>query len=724
MNIVFSADNAYVQNLLVAMVSIMENNVSDSKINFYVLTADISDDNQKLLNQNLCQYKVGNIEFIFISEDMFNNFPLNIKHIKKEAYFRYVIADVLPQAKKALYLDADILVLGDLSELWETNIDDFFIAGSHKDYFAKEFPGYKEKIGLREDDIYINSGVILMNLEKIRKFHKVRELFDNTERLKDIIKIQDQDIINITFKNGIKNISNIYNYTESDRRIGSRANKEVIVVHFNTGNKPWNSDFQYNENNKYFADMYQTFKIKHSYMLGHHESVVENHVKRALIYVHYSKDDDLSEYVTYQLEKLKPFYENILILSNSKLTDSNLRRLERYAETVIERNNIGFDFAAWRDGMRNIGWETLETYDELTLMNDTCFGPIRDMSTIYERFNKSDEADFWGITNHRQEMNGMPGTMNEQNPLGDPIPAYIQTYFIAFKNTVIKSEVFQNFWNTIEDFIDIKQAIIHYETQLTKLLEDRGFKKGVLVEAENITMPIYAPFHNVCLWTPDILLSLSPFIKRKAFVRNKHASRLILPRLEKIDYPLRYVTEYLHSINEGEEADGKAKLIVIRGNSGSGKTTIARRLKEELFYDVMVIGWDTLRIDVFNRFDYINRNKYIFDALKLLSDYGRRNNFTVIIEGIYPSNQYKSVLTEICNNFSESHFYYFDISFEETIRRHETKNQTDFGVEELRRWHIEGDSMNIENEKLINEMMDEDEIVGMIVNDIKTARVK
>ena len=242
------------------MVSILENNVSNSKISFYILTANISTDNQKMLRLKFEKYKVENIEFIAVNEDLFNNLPLNIKHISKEAYFRYIIADVLPDMKKALYLDADILVLGDLSELWDTNIDDFFIAGSHKDYFAKEFPGYKSKIGLREDDIYINSGVILMNLGRIRKFHKVRELFNNTKKLKDIIRIQDQDIINITFNKGIKNISNIYNYTESDRRIGNQISEDVVVAHFNTSNKPWNVDFQYSDSNKYFADKYQIYK--------------------------------------------------------------------------------------------------------------------------------------------------------------------------------------------------------------------------------------------------------------------------------------------------------------------------------------------------------------------------------------------------------------------------------------------------------------------------------
>ena len=260
MNLVFSADDKYTKYLSVAILSILENNTSKSNINFYVLTADISKNSQEMLRALTNKYDGVTMQFIFIDDTMFSGFPLNIKHIIKETYFRYLIADVLPEVEKALYLDVDILVLGDLYELWATDIENFFIAGSHKEYFTKEFPGYKEKIGLAEDDIYINAGVILMNLERIRRFNKVQELFDNTKKLKDIIRIQDQDIINITFNKGIKDISNIYNYTESDRRGVSRQNDEVIIVHFNTGNKPWNLDFQYSDTNRYFADKYRLFQ--------------------------------------------------------------------------------------------------------------------------------------------------------------------------------------------------------------------------------------------------------------------------------------------------------------------------------------------------------------------------------------------------------------------------------------------------------------------------------
>lgn len=262
MNIVMAADENYVQHLGVTIASILEHNISNDKINFYVLTADISAASQKMLEALMSMGQNAQIQFIFINGERFVNFPLNIKHITKEGYFRYLIADVLPHCKKALYLDADILVLGDLAKLWATNIDDYFIAGSHKEYFAKEFPGYKEHIGIKEDDIYINTGVILLNLERIRRFDKVKELFYNTEKLKDIIKIQDQDIINITFNKNIKNISSIYNYTESDRNEGRRNNEEIVIVHFNTHNKPWKQDFQYSDTNRYFADQYKLLSRK------------------------------------------------------------------------------------------------------------------------------------------------------------------------------------------------------------------------------------------------------------------------------------------------------------------------------------------------------------------------------------------------------------------------------------------------------------------------------
>jgi lipopolysaccharide biosynthesis glycosyltransferase len=260
--VAFAINDGYVDWLGVTILSILKNN-RHSMFQFFVLSSDITEvSKQKLLFLGTI-YKNFQIRYIVLDDTIFGDFPLRIKHISKDAYFRYVLPDVLPDNDKVLYLDSDVLVLGAIEPLWNTNLGHNFIAGSHKPYIATQFPGYRESLGLRSDDLYINSGVILMNLAEIRKSQKVTELFENTIRLKNIIKIQDQDVINITFKARIKPISNIYNYTTRDRIEKTQSNEGVIIVHFNTANKPWKNDYVCTEDDEYFAEIYNMHLVEY-----------------------------------------------------------------------------------------------------------------------------------------------------------------------------------------------------------------------------------------------------------------------------------------------------------------------------------------------------------------------------------------------------------------------------------------------------------------------------
>ena len=95
-------------------------------------------------------------------------------------------------------------------------------------------------------------------------------------------------------------------------------------------------------------------------------------MKRLLLYVHYNKYDELSGHVLYQLEQLRPLFSKLIVISNSQLTKSATVTLEELGiAEVIQRENLGFDFAAWRDGMAHVGFERLADFDSVTLMNDT-----------------------------------------------------------------------------------------------------------------------------------------------------------------------------------------------------------------------------------------------------------------------------------------------------------------------------------------------------------------
>lgn len=107
-------------------------------------------------------------------------------------------------------------------------------------------------------------------------------------------------------------------------------------------------------------------------------------MNRVLLYVHFNKYNKVSKHIYYQLEKLRPLFTTVVFISNSKVEQKELENLQkqRLIDSFIQRENKGFDFAAWHDGMMKIGFDDLTLCDSLTIMNDTCFGPLWGMAPI------------------------------------------------------------------------------------------------------------------------------------------------------------------------------------------------------------------------------------------------------------------------------------------------------------------------------------------------------
>ncbi|MBR1915792.1 MAG: glycosyltransferase [Alphaproteobacteria bacterium] len=239
MNIFFAVNNAYFDKLLVTFVSILENNKSHD-LHFFVLTTDISEPNKKKIEKFKLSYHNFDVEYITPSPDLFKDFKINIDYISIETYFRYLIADLKPKMDKCLYLDADLVVNGDLSALYDTDIKDFYAAGV-EDAFIKS-QKYKENINFKPSDLYVNAGVLLFNLKKIRKDKMVQKLFANTLKLKDKIAYQDQDILNITFKGAVKELDSIYNFTTENAKNERSKRKKAVIIHYTGKRKPWDKN--------------------------------------------------------------------------------------------------------------------------------------------------------------------------------------------------------------------------------------------------------------------------------------------------------------------------------------------------------------------------------------------------------------------------------------------------------------------------------------------------
>ena len=263
-------------------------------------------------------------------------------------------------------------------------------------------------------------------------------------------------------------------------------------------------------------------------------------MNRLLIYVHFNKYDAISNHVLYQLTEIRSLFSRVIFISNSQLSENHSSDLfsKGLIHDFIQRQNQGYDFAAWKDGLFLEGLDNLNQYDSVTVMNDTCFGPLWDLEPYYKNFEENPEVDFWGMTNHA-EVKG-------HNLY---IPEHLQSYFISFKKSLVKSEVFKNFWSSVESHTDVQKVIDEYETQYTKIFTKAGFHYAAVLD----TVPIHQDyFHrNFTIHYPQVLLDYKvPFIKIKTFDLSQHLSPYTLRAVEeKSDYPVSLIESHMTSIS-------------------------------------------------------------------------------------------------------------------------------------------------------------------------------
>lgn len=164
--------------------------------------------------------------------------------------------------------------------------------------------------------------------------------------------------------------------------------------------------------------------------------------------------------------------------------------------------------------------------------------------------------------------------------------------------------------------------------------------------------------------------------------------------------------------------DKEAKLIILRGNSGSGKTTTAKALQKKFGHGTMLISQDVVRREMLFVKDGPDT-----EAIKLLNElilYGKKHCDIVILEGILNSRCYRKLFENLHDEFGNQIFaYYFNIPFEETLNRHKQKpNAHEFGEKEMRKWWNEKDLIGMILEVCIHKELSLTEIVNIVYQDV------
>ncbi|MDB7100908.1 AAA family ATPase [Enterococcus mundtii] len=163
-----------------------------------------------------------------------------------------------------------------------------------------------------------------------------------------------------------------------------------------------------------------------------------------------------------------------------------------------------------------------------------------------------------------------------------------------------------------------------------------------------------------------------------------------------------------------------SKLIILRGNSASGKSTIASKIRQSFPRgEVMLISQDEVRLHILNVKDRIENPTA--DLIQSIALFGQGKFKVIVIEGILGTHIYKEMLVELVSNFQQNaHIYYFDISFGETVNRHKTREKSaQWGEKVMKKWWLEKDYLRLENEKTITDYMSEEQILKIILKDLE-----
>ncbi|WP_027941675.1 AAA family ATPase [Amycolatopsis taiwanensis] len=159
------------------------------------------------------------------------------------------------------------------------------------------------------------------------------------------------------------------------------------------------------------------------------------------------------------------------------------------------------------------------------------------------------------------------------------------------------------------------------------------------------------------------------------------------------------------------------RLVVLRGPSGSGKSSTARRLRGHLGRSVALIEQDYFRRVVLKERDVSGGAN--IELISAAARFALDRGWNVIVEGIMRAERYANMLGDLRNDhLGKTVFYYFDVAWEETLRRHGTRPQAaEFGIDEMREWYRAGDQLGFAEERIIPQTSTLDETVHRILRE-------
>ena len=249
MNVLVTINKKYLEKMHVMITSLLDN--CKENVDIYVLANDVKE-------KDLSKLKIkenGKFHLIHYTNETLDNAPTT-KRYPSVIYYRLLAASFLPSSlDRVLYLDPDIIVLKDLSNLYNTRFySSYFIGSSNVKRFLSKFNELKNKAPKKSP--YLNTGVLLINLKALRKENVDKKIYEYLIKHKNLLTLPDQDILQGLYGDKVKLIDNLkynlsdrtinlYNLVHTNKKIDlSWVEKNCYIIHYFGRNKPWNDSYK------------------------------------------------------------------------------------------------------------------------------------------------------------------------------------------------------------------------------------------------------------------------------------------------------------------------------------------------------------------------------------------------------------------------------------------------------------------------------------------------
>ncbi len=227
--IFLASDNAYAPFVASTIASICDN--THSFVEFYILDGGITPQSKNKIGQLKKKFSNFSIEYLDVKLPNSLKYKNLCPHVSVATYNRFLIPDLKPNIKRAIYLDVDTIALGDIADLWNIPLNEHTIAWVHDFCDPHLIAKFMKTFDLLN---YYNAGVLLMDLDRWRKAGYTQQLFKLEQKVRDKIQFADQDLMNIIFQEDCVTLNPKYNC--------QYGGNKVVIRHFVNVFKPWKTN--------------------------------------------------------------------------------------------------------------------------------------------------------------------------------------------------------------------------------------------------------------------------------------------------------------------------------------------------------------------------------------------------------------------------------------------------------------------------------------------------